>query len=174
MTIGDVVVYNGKYGSKPDDFLHLVTSKPWIVNGKELVQLDYKQGGRCTDDLALFPIKPCPFCGSTEIDFGFRNGGKFGGDFTQCFRCGAKIEEYFTGKCIKSINKWNRRVLELPKKHSRMIDAEQLKSSIKEHSYLLKDVTNSIDFGMYVEGIIQAINECETIVEMSYERGLKE
>ena len=170
MKIGDIVVYNGKYGSKPDDFLHLVTSNPWIANGKELVQIDYKQGGRCTDDLALFPIKPCPLCGSTEIDFGVCTGVKFGIDYVECYGCGAKIETaHIEGDFNTSIKYWNRRVNELPEDHGRLVDADILEKSIREHSYLLKDVTNSIDFGMYVEGIIQAINECETIVEMSYE-----
>lgn len=157
MTIGDVVVYNGKYGSKPDDFLHLVTSKPWIVNGKELVQLDYKQGGRCTDDLALFPIKPCPFCGSTEIDFGVCTGVKFGMDYVECDGCGAKIETvHIEGDCNASIKDWNRRT---------SVNQQAIINAIRTNSYFLKDTDGSSIEAISIHDVVKLIEGCETIEE---------
>lgn len=46
----------------------------------------------------------------------------------------------------------------------RMIDAEELIKTIKDHHYLLRHPTlNSTDYGMFTNGIIQAIEEQTTI-----------
>lgn len=45
----------------------------------------------------------------------------------------------------------------------RMIDAEELIKTIKDHHYLLRHPTlNSTDYGMFTNGIIQAIEEQTT------------
>lgn len=56
-------------------------------------------------------------------------------------------------------------IIELPEKHGRLIDADEVIKIVTEHSYLLRDVNSIVDFGMYNEGIIQAVNECVTIME---------
>lgn len=41
----------------------------------------------------------------------------------------------------------------------RIIDADKLKITIKEHEYLLINAINSHDYGMFTTGIYQAIDE---------------
>lgn len=38
-------------------------------------------------------IKPCPFCGSEDIDYGVYNGTLNGFGYVQCENCGAEISE---------------------------------------------------------------------------------
>ena len=46
----------------------------------------------------------------------------------------------------------------------RMIDADELTTTIKDHHYLLRHpILNSTDYGMFTNGIIQAIDEQITI-----------
>lgn len=45
---------------------------------------------------------------------------------------------------------------------SRYIDADKLSETIKEHAYLLCDSINSRDYGMFLDGIMQAIDETPT------------
>lgn len=46
----------------------------------------------------------------------------------------------------------------------RMIDADELTKTIKDHHYLLRHpILNSTDYGMFTNGIIQAIDEQITI-----------
>ena len=55
-------------------------------------------------------LKPCPFCGSTEIDFGIGTGTLRGFGYVQCENCGAEIRE--VTKCKNAdtaIEAWNRR-----------------------------------------------------------------
>lgn len=44
----------------------------------------------------------------------------------------------------------------------RYIDADKLSETIKEHSYLLSDSINSRNYGMFLDGIMQAIGEAPT------------
>lgn len=44
----------------------------------------------------------------------------------------------------------------------RYIDADKLSETIKEHAYLLCDSINSRDYGMFLDGIMQAIDETPT------------
>ena len=52
MKIGDKVKFNGKYGFT-DGKVYTVTSNPWEVNGKQLVQIDNKNGGWLCDGLEV-------------------------------------------------------------------------------------------------------------------------
>lgn len=45
---------------------------------------------------------------------------------------------------------------------NRYIDADKLSETIKEHSYLLSDSINSRNYGMFLDGIMQAIGEAPT------------
>lgn len=47
-------------------------------------------------------------------------------------------------------------------KCTRYIDADKLSETIKEHTYLLCDSINSRDYGMFLDGIMQAIDETPT------------
>lgn len=55
---------------------------------------------------------PRPFRGEKEnIDYGIFNGTLKGFDYVQCENCGAEIHGiHKDGKCIESIELWNRRV----------------------------------------------------------------
>lgn len=55
-------------------------------------------------------LKPCPFCGSTEIDYGICTGTLRGFGYVQCEDCGAEISK--PTKCQNAdtaIEAWNRR-----------------------------------------------------------------
>lgn len=45
----------------------------------------------------------------------------------------------------------------------RLIDADELKKIIAGNSYILRDSINSMNFGMFLDGIEQAIDEAPTI-----------
>lgn len=55
-------------------------------------------------------LKPCPFCGSDDIDYGIMSGTMKGFDYIQCQNCGAEIRSINNGKYIEAIEAWNRRV----------------------------------------------------------------
>ncbi len=58
----------------------------------------------------MMKIKPCPFCGSTEIDYGICNGTLRGFGYVQCENCGAEIVEATKRKnADTAIEAWNRR-----------------------------------------------------------------
>ena len=48
--------------------------------------------------------------------------------------------------------------------HGRLIDASELQKTIHEHDYLLKDVWNTTDNGMFTIGIDYAIFTAPTII----------
>ena len=48
---------------------------------------------------------------------------------------------------------------------SRLIDADKLIETIKQHHYMLADRLNSLDWGMFTIGIEQAIQEQPTVNE---------
>jgi len=55
-------------------------------------------------------LKPCPFCGSDDIDFGINYGTLKEFDYVECQNCGAEIHAiHQNGKCIAAIDAWNRR-----------------------------------------------------------------
>lgn len=54
-------------------------------------------------------LKPCPFCGSDDIDYGIMSGTMKGFDYIQCQNCGAEIRSINNGKYIEAIEAWNRR-----------------------------------------------------------------
>lgn len=56
-------------------------------------------------------------------------------------------------------------LVEIPTPHGRMIDADRLMEVIEKNSYLLKGYYNSLENGMFLTGIKQAINEAPTIIE---------
>ena len=54
-------------------------------------------------------LKPCPFCGSDDIDYGIMSGTMKGFDYIQCQNCGAEVRSINNGKYIEAIEAWNRR-----------------------------------------------------------------
>lgn len=48
-------------------------------------------------------LKPCPFCGSDDIDYGIMSGTMKGFDYIQCQNCGAEIRSINNGKYIEAI-----------------------------------------------------------------------
>lgn len=54
-------------------------------------------------------LKPCPFCGSDDIDCGVCNGTMEGFDYVQCQTCGAEVTAIHKGKYIAAEIAWNRR-----------------------------------------------------------------
>lgn len=54
---------------------------------------------------------------------------------------------------------------EIPTPHGRLIDADRLMDVIEKNSYLLKGYYNSLENGMFLTGIKQAIDEAPTIIE---------
>lgn len=56
-------------------------------------------------------------------------------------------------------------LVEIPTPHGRLIDADRLMDVIEKNSYLLKGYYNSLENGMFLTGIKQAINEAPTIIE---------
>jgi Lar family restriction alleviation protein len=58
----------------------------------------------------IIKLKPCPFCGSTDLDFGTYTGTLEGMDYVCCMDCGAEITMYRNGKiCLDVLNRWNAR-----------------------------------------------------------------
>lgn len=56
-------------------------------------------------------------------------------------------------------------LVEIPTPHGRLIDADRLMEVIEKNSYLLKGYYNSLENGMFLTGIKQAIDESPTIIE---------
>ncbi len=54
---------------------------------------------------------------------------------------------------------------EIPTSHGNLIDADTLFETIKKNSYLLANYGNSLENGMFLTGIKQAIDEAQTIIE---------
>lgn len=53
----------------------------------------------------------------------------------------------------------------VPTPHGRLIDADRLMEVIEKNSYLLKGYYNSLENGMFLTGIKQAIDEAPIIIE---------
>ena len=60
-------------------------------------------------------------------------------------------------------------LVEVPTPHGRLIDADRLMEVIEKNSYLLKGYYNSLENGMFLTGIKQAIDESPTIIEAEVE-----
>ena len=60
-------------------------------------------------------------------------------------------------------------ITEIPTPHGRLIDADRLMEVIEKNSYLLKGYYNSLENGMFLIGIKQAIDEAPTIIEAEAE-----
>lgn len=56
-------------------------------------------------------------------------------------------------------------LIEIPTSHGNLIDADTLFETIKKNSYLLANYGNSLENGMFLTGIKQAIDEAQTIIE---------
>lgn len=55
-------------------------------------------------------LKPCPFCGSKNIDYGICTGTLQGFGYVQCEECGAEISEITECKNANTaIEAWNKR-----------------------------------------------------------------
>lgn len=56
-------------------------------------------------------LAPCPFCGSSNIDYGICTGTMAGFDYVQCQGCGAEVHsiQMPDGDNL-AIRKWNTRV----------------------------------------------------------------
>jgi len=60
--------------------------------------------------MASEDLKPCPFCGSKELDYGFMTGTMRGFDYVCCEDCGAEIRVRHTKDgVIAAETAWNRR-----------------------------------------------------------------
>ena len=55
-------------------------------------------------------LKPCPFCGSDDIDYGVRRGTMRGFDYVQCENCCAEINAvHKKDGTVSAEELWNRR-----------------------------------------------------------------
>ena len=55
-------------------------------------------------------LKPCPFCGSTNLDCGFMTGTLKGFDYVVCEDCGGEIHALHMSRgVINATDLWNRR-----------------------------------------------------------------
>lgn len=55
-------------------------------------------------------LKPCPFCGSTNLDCGFMTGTLKGFDYVACEDCGGEIHAIHMSRgIINATDLWNRR-----------------------------------------------------------------
>ena len=68
-------------------------------------------------------------------------------------------------KSGESIKYSSKEIIEIPRPHGRLIDADRLMKVIEKNSYLLKGYYNSLENGMFLTGIKQAIDEAPTIIE---------
>ena len=57
-------------------------------------------------------------------------------------------------------------LIEIRTPHGRLIDADRLMEVIEKNSYLLKGYYNSLENGMFLTGIKQAIDEAPTIIDV--------
>ena len=58
------------------------------------------------------------------------------------------------------------RLVEIPTPLGRLIDADRLMEVIEKNSYLLKGYYNSLENGMFLTGIKQAIDEAPTVIDV--------
>ena len=63
-------------------------------------------------------LKPCPFCGGTDLDYGIYTGTLRGFDYVECQDCGGKINAIHKPKLISAEELWNKRASE---KHGKWI-----------------------------------------------------
>jgi uncharacterized phage protein (TIGR01671 family) len=55
-------------------------------------------------------LKPCPFCGSTDLDFGSYTGTVEAMDYVCCLDCGAEVTMHNNNKIsLDVLNRWNAR-----------------------------------------------------------------
>lgn len=64
--------------------------------------------GRTMGVKTMNELKPCPFCGSYDIDFGYCTVPLCGKSYIRCGECGCFFID--DTKPSKMIEKWNRRV----------------------------------------------------------------
>lgn len=55
-------------------------------------------------------LKPCPFCGSTDLNYGICGGTLKGLDYVECENCGATVNAIHKGNYIAAEKAWNNRV----------------------------------------------------------------
>lgn len=105
-------------------------------------------------------LKSCPFCGG--------EGKLIASGFNECYslvkceQCGAESgmfrisKEYCSDE--KAAEAWNRRTDDDRSEAIREF-AEKIKGLVKQKNYLLADIHNSKDFGMFTLGFEQVIDE---------------
>ena len=113
--------------------------------------------------MSKIELKPCPFCGG--------EGKLIASGFNECYslvkceQCGAESgmvrisKEYCADE--KAAEAWNRRadVKEINKSEDVREFAEKLKDIVNRKNYMLADIHNSKDFGMFTLGFEQVIDE---------------
>ncbi len=57
-------------------------------------------------------LKPCPFCGSTELDYGIYTGTLRGFTYIECENCGAEMKATDKNGYRDVVKAWNRRTEE--------------------------------------------------------------
>lgn len=105
-------------------------------------------------------LKPCPFCGGE----GELNTADFNSCYSlvKCKQCGAECgmvgisRKYCSDE--KAAEAWNRRTDDDRSEAIREF-AEKIKGLVKQKNYLLADIHNSKDFGMFTLGFEQVIDE---------------
>lgn len=70
----------------------------------------------------------------------------------------------FTGS-TDTFHKSDLRAVEIPTRHGRLIDADELMAIIREHDYPLRGHFNSTDNGMFTIGIQEAVDTVENFIE---------
>ena len=91
------------------------------------------------------------------------------GEHKEFDRYGCFLTVYKTGKVGLHIFEKDFDVKDIPTPHGRLIDAGRLMEVIEKNSYLLKGYYNSLENGMFLTGIKQAIDEAPTIIEAEAE-----
>ena len=109
--------------------------------------------------MAEIKLKPCPFCGGQgKLETAGINNNY---SFVKCKECGAgsrtfKISnEYCSDE--KAAEAWNRRVDDVTEAIREF--AEKLKALLNQKNYMLSDIHNSKDLGMFTLGFEQVIDE---------------
>ena len=104
-------------------------------------------------------LKPCPFCGGEGklITSGFNDCYSL----VKCKQCGAESKPFKISKeyCSdeKAAEAWNRRVDNVTEAIREF--AEKLKALVNQKNYMLSDIHNSKDLGMFTLGFEQVIDE---------------
>ena len=102
-------------------------------------------------------LKPCPFCGGKAIIARYIDAYSL----VVCEKCGAESrmveisEKYCSDE--KAAEAWNRRVDNVTEAIREF--AEKLKALVNHKNYMLADIHNSKDFGMFTLGFEQAVDE---------------